>query len=267
VHLVCLLAVLFGENLDYPLLVGANRDERLDRPAIAATVLSARDPRILGGRDLAAQGTWLAVNEHGVVAGLTNKPSPGGRDPSKRTRGELPLALAAHATAASAVEEFVTRFRPADYNSAWLLVGDHQSLWYLELGDGTAPAAEALDPGLHILGNGPLHEPSPKIEHVRRTLGDLGGLTAPEVLRRFRATLADHSTPREIPTVDRERPRQLAAACVHTENYGTRSAALVQVPTKGRPHMWVADGPPCSTPFRSLEHLWTEPAPAVVAPG
>ena len=46
-----------------------------------------------GGRDLMAGGTWLAVNDHGVVAGLTNKPAEEGRDPSKRSRGEIPLAL------------------------------------------------------------------------------------------------------------------------------------------------------------------------------
>ncbi len=259
---MCLLAVLFHHDPENPLLVGANRDERLDRPAIAATVLAEHGPRILGGRDLSAQGTWLAVNEHGVVAGLTNKPSPGGRDPSKRTRGELPLALATFATATDAVGSFVSSIRPADYNSAWLLVGDPESLWYLELGEGTAAAAEELEPGLHILGNGPLHSPSPKIDHVRQMIGDVTGLRAPEVLHRFRVALADHSIPPVPATTDGERPRQLAAACVHTESFGTRSAALVQVPAHGHPKMWVADGPPCTAPFRSLEGLWTEPAPS-----
>ena len=74
----------------FPLVVAANRDERLDRPAHSLCVLREHAPRILGGRDDLAGGTWLAVNEHGVVAGLTNRPSPGGRDPTKRSRGELP---------------------------------------------------------------------------------------------------------------------------------------------------------------------------------
>ena len=60
------------------------------------TVLAESDPRILGGRDEKAGGTWLAVNEHGVVAGLTNRPAPDGADPARRSRGEIPLALAAH---------------------------------------------------------------------------------------------------------------------------------------------------------------------------
>ena len=38
-------------------------------------------------------------NQHGVVAGLTNRPAPGGRDLSKRSRGELPLMAAEQRTA------------------------------------------------------------------------------------------------------------------------------------------------------------------------
>lgn len=86
--------MLFGVDPDAPLVVAANRDERLDRPALAMTVLTEGDPRILGGRDEQAGGTWLAVNDRGVVAGLTNRPAPDGADPARRTRGELPLALA-----------------------------------------------------------------------------------------------------------------------------------------------------------------------------
>ena len=69
---MCLLIALSRVLPDAPLLVAANRDERYDRPAEAITVLRDRGPRILGGRDQVAGGTWLAVNEHGVLAGLTN---------------------------------------------------------------------------------------------------------------------------------------------------------------------------------------------------
>jgi uncharacterized protein with NRDE domain len=91
---MCLLVVVSRLDPAAPLVLGANRDERMDRPAVAATVLRPVGPRIIGGLDEETGGTWLALNEHGVVAGLTNRPSPDGRDPSKRSRGELPLALA-----------------------------------------------------------------------------------------------------------------------------------------------------------------------------
>jgi uncharacterized protein with NRDE domain len=72
---MCLLIMAWQTDDRAPLVVGANRDERLDRPATAMTVLRSEHPRILGGRDEVAEGTWLAVNEYGVVAGLTNRPA------------------------------------------------------------------------------------------------------------------------------------------------------------------------------------------------
>ena len=92
---VCLLVFVWQVETSHPLVVAANRDERLDRPALPFGVLQRGHPRMLGGRDELAGGTWLAVNEHGVVAGLTNRPAPEGRDPTKRSRGGLPLVVGA----------------------------------------------------------------------------------------------------------------------------------------------------------------------------
>ena len=79
---MCLLVIAFQMITDAPLIVAANRDERYDREATYLTSLLSVSPRTLGGRDELAGGTWLAVNEHGVVAGLTNKPRGGTGPPA-----------------------------------------------------------------------------------------------------------------------------------------------------------------------------------------
>jgi uncharacterized protein with NRDE domain len=281
---MCLLVVVWHLDPGMPLVIGANRDERLDRPARPMTVLRPSGPRILGGLDEEAGGAWLAVNEHGVVAGLTNRPSPDGRDLSKRSRGELPIALAEHRDAASAVQDFAGRFRPRDYNPAWLLVGDRMSLYALDM-TGAAedrPQVEQLGPGIHILENNPLHAASPKVDHVRGLLGNvgaagtLGALPDAVIVERMRSVLADHSIPIVPPSSDagvggagvgagegggveggagesRTRPVETLAACVHTDNYGTRSSTIVTVPAEPeqRPRVLVADGHPCTA-------WWTE---------
>src|SRR5687767_9600742 len=121
--------MLSQSHPDYPLVVGANRDEFLDRPAVPMTVLREGAPRAPGGRDELAGGTWLAVNEAGVVAALTNRPSSGGKDPTKRSRGELPIALTRYASATAAVDAFAANVRPSDYNASWLLVGDRETAY------------------------------------------------------------------------------------------------------------------------------------------
>jgi len=260
---MCLLVAVSGIDPDAPLVIGANRDERLDRPATALDVLQRGHPRILGGRDHEAGGTWLAVNEHGVVAGLTNRPSPGGRDPRLRSRGELPLALAGHRQASGAVDDFVARFRPWDYNPAWLLVGDRSSLYALDMTGDADVRVEVLTPGVHILENNPLHAPSAKVVHVRALIGDVAGLGGDALVERLRGVLVDHSRPHaDGAGADDDadgvgRPVETLAACVHTDTYGTRSSTIVRVPAgAGAPVVLVADGHPCTSAYVDGTSLW-----------
>jgi len=252
--------MVFGLDPTAPLVVAANRDERLDRRATAMAVLGAGEPRILGGRDEEAGGTWLAVNSRGLVAGLTNRPVPDGRDPAKRTRGELPLALARHRSAEDAVDEFVGTVSPADYNPAWFLVGDRTSLFFIDLTRGDRPVATPLPPGVHILENSPLGAPSWKVDHVRSLLGlPTAERRGPALMETLRLVLADHETGASGPTTPGGRRPETLAACVHTESYGTRSSTLISVPADRRksPAVHYADGHPCTSPFLDAGPLWT----------
>jgi uncharacterized protein with NRDE domain len=247
---MCLLVVASRLVPDAPLVVGANRDEVLERPSTAVTLLHPGPPRVLGGRDELSGGTWLAVNERGVFAGLTNQPLGEAKDPSKRSRGELPVALARHETAEAAVRDFLGRFRPEDYNGSWLLVGDRTSLFFIDFTGQVEPAAVPLPPGLHVLENRPLGEPSAKVDLVVDAVGKPAD--ADGVVEAFRMVLGDH----RIPEGD-ERPH--SANCVHLDGFGTRSSCLIGVPPEPGtpPQLWVADGPPCATPLEDAGALWT----------
>jgi uncharacterized protein with NRDE domain len=257
----------FGLDPTAALVVGANRDERLDRRALPMTVLNQKDPLILGGIDLEAGGTWLAVNSSGLVVGLTNRPLPDGRDPTRRTRGEIPLALAHHRSAPEAVEDFVQNFSPSDYNPAWFLIGDRTSLYSVDFTSGDSPRPVLLPPGLHILENNSLGSPSPKVDHVLSLLATTGS----DLMKRLPRVLADHDVPadRDIPddltppaaasgsSSPGRRPETLAA-CVHTDDYGTRSSTLIRVPSEEEllPEVFYTDGHPCTSPFIDASPLW-----------
>jgi hypothetical protein len=69
---VCTLALYLNVFDELPLLLAANRDEHFDRPsAPPAEIVGV--PRIVAGRDLRAGGTWLGVNEHGLMVGILNR--------------------------------------------------------------------------------------------------------------------------------------------------------------------------------------------------
>jgi len=262
---VCLLIALSGVVPGVPLLIAANRDEMYQRPTDPITVLRAAHPRILGGRDKLAGGTWLAVNEHGVVAGLTNQPT-GARDPAKRSRGELPLAFAAYPDATTAVTEVCARLDPAAYNPCWMLVGDRQALFSVDVSGGHRAKVQRLPAGRYVLENAPLGQASAKQRRVAGLVAALDG-AGPDgvagVEAGLAAVLGDHQPaagPQPAGPGGQARPAELSAACVHTERYGTRSAMIVSVDQAGEPRVSVAAGPPCVTPLLDVTGMWASPA-------
>ena len=246
---MCLLVAYSRTIGCVPLLLAGNRDELLARPAKAMERLSI-SPGILGGRDLAAGGTWMAVGAHGVVAALTNRPpaSPSPRA-AVRSRGELPLLAARHASARDGALALVQQIDPAAYNPCWMLIGDRESLFYLEVLHGTPLDARELGPGIHILENRPIDAASPKADHVRRLLPRqprIGGRLLPAL----EAVLADRELP---PSVDPARswpPAAVEAASVRAGPYGTRWSGIVALGRSGRPRFLYADGPAGEAKFR-----------------
>lgn len=257
---MCLLILVNRICDDAPLVVGANRDERLDRPADSMTVLRERNPRVIGGRDLQAGGTWLAVNEHGVVAGITNRPTVAGPDPTKRSRGELPLLCATQPTATEAVAALAETIGPSDYNPAWLFVADRTDAFAVGIDAEDEPVVTPLGPGVHVLENRPFGAASPKVDHIRAILDVVRVNHFDDAVSALRSVLSNHDIP-SGPSAAAEAgrndiPPEVGAACVHTPEYGTRWSGIVGVPTVGHPTMWYAAGAPCSNPFVSASSLF-----------
>ena len=68
---MCLIALAYKVHPEYPLILAANRDEFLDRPADPARFWPA-EPHVLAGRDRKAGGTWMGITTTGHFAALTN---------------------------------------------------------------------------------------------------------------------------------------------------------------------------------------------------
>src|SRR3989442_10639220 len=81
---VCTLAAFVRVFPTHPLVVAANRDEYLARPATPPMLLREEPPRAFGGRDLRAGGTWLGASEAGLVAGMLNRRTATPPDPTCR---------------------------------------------------------------------------------------------------------------------------------------------------------------------------------------
>ena len=112
---MCTRVLLRHVHPEWPLVLAANRDERYARPASGAALLS-HAPRIIGGRDLERQGTWMGVTDGGLFVGLTNQRVSEDLARSPRSRGEVVLQ-ALETGSVEGVERYVARLDPRDFLS------------------------------------------------------------------------------------------------------------------------------------------------------
>ena len=245
---MCTLAIYFQVFRPYPVVIAANRDEFLDRPASQPVVL-ARNPEVVGGKDLKAGGTWLGLNAHGVVAGLLNRRSEAPADPALRSRGLLCLEAMGFATASEAAR-YVGRQNGADYNFFNLLIASRDQAFVAYNRNGEIELAE-LPPGLHLLTNLDVNDfECPKIslayDRFAALARDSGDAPDPARMRMALARLlADHTTQLD------PRSGRLNSLCLHLDGYGTRSSSMIFLGQRpDQVEHFFAEGPPCRTEFK-----------------
>src|SRR5215470_18040378 len=99
---MCSIVILRRPGTDWPVILGANRDEMRLRPWTPPGRLWSDRPQVVAGLDLLAGGTWMGINDDGVVAAILNRMNSLGPLPGARSRGELVLEALDHADAWSA---------------------------------------------------------------------------------------------------------------------------------------------------------------------
>lgn len=242
--------VVFGWRVfpETPIVVAANRDERLDREASPPTVRSG-EPRVLAPRDEMAGGTWMGVNEEGVFAGLTNRWVDADL-PAERSRGRLVDDLLRVRSAAAGVEVVEDAVRNDSYDGFNVIVADTESAVLLEY-DGSISQRD-LEEGVHVLVNtgadGDYDVPSHRSELA---------WTQGERADRVRAELQPES--KESPGAWLDRGKEVLGdhdfgVCIHGDGYGTVSTSLLSIKSDGTVEYRYADGPPCRTDARPVDN-------------
>jgi uncharacterized protein with NRDE domain len=237
---VCTVITLQRPGHAWPLLLAANRDERIDRAWDAPGAYWPDQPDVVAGRDRLGGGTWMGVNAAGVVATILNRSGSLGPADGKRSRGQLPL-LALAAPTAGAAAAAVAALDGADYRSFNMVIADRESVWFVRnLGDG-APAALLMTPGLHMVT---AHDPdasiSPRVVRHRPRFA-AAPVPAPPDWAAWEALLADSAGPFDA-----------ALAVPPHGGFGTVSASLFGVPDRGRPVWRFARGMAGQATFKTV---------------
>jgi uncharacterized protein with NRDE domain len=162
-------------------------------------------------------------------------------DPSRRTRGTLPLDALAGSDADALA--WMKSLHPSAYNPVNVLYASRETAIWTSLDDDRGRFTARLTPGIHVLAEQDVDDPAdPK---ALRILGQAqtalaAAAHADDLVLRLRDILRSHETS------DPGSP-----ACIHAERHGTVSSSTVVVTTDGVRYEH-AEGSPCVNDFKRV---------------
>jgi uncharacterized protein with NRDE domain len=227
---VCLVILAWQQHPDFPLVVAGNRDEFHSRPTKGLHWWPDK-PDIVGGRDLQAAGTWLALNRNGRFATVTNYRDAQLPKGHLRSRGHL---VTGFLDSSDPAMEYLSRIDGAAYAGFNLLVSDGASLaWFSNRSD----SPRILPPGIYGLSNALLDSPWHKVVRARSALQRLiseDKVNATELLR-----ILDDRSKAPVSEVEADRlpfatAHAISAPFIVLPDYGTRSSTVALCDSAGK---------------------------------
>jgi hypothetical protein len=237
---MCLLALFFRAVEDAAVVAGANREEFYDRGGEPPALLGG-PVRAVAGLDPLAGGTWLGVNEHGVLVAVTNRRKS--RVPARpRSRGLLARELLGLPSAAVAAEHATRELGQERYAGCNFVCADADNAIVVQGGDWLR--VRPLPPGLHVLTNHDVNDASdPRLGHIAWWLGQRAYSLADQCLFALRQLCGQHEP--EYPPV-----------CFRDGEHGTVSSSLIALrDSLARSTYLHAQGPPDRTAYADYSYL------------
>ena len=91
---MCSSVILFRKEHPWSLIIGSNRDEKLSKKSkFPGRHWLKRHPQIIGGFDVEKGGSWIAINNYGLVSILHNRKLERDNYLIKQSRGHIILRL------------------------------------------------------------------------------------------------------------------------------------------------------------------------------
>lgn len=248
---MCLIAILYRRFADAPVIVAANREEFFQRPSRPPHLLPQASgeqtaPRVMCGLDLLAGGTWLGINQRGLLIAVTNRPRMH-VPTTPRSRGLLCLELLQQPSAASAAQLATNEVTTGRYNGGNFVCLDAESGHVVQAHDEIRVLP--LEPGLHLITNGELNDPyDPRLRFARRQFEQSAYDSAAGFLDVAARVCAIHGDMGTLETVVLRGPDR-----------GTVSSSLIALrqPPEQSSYLF-ANGPPDQTPYTDLSDIARE---------
>jgi hypothetical protein len=239
---MCIMAILYQGAQDAPILLAANREEYYDRPTQAPRIQSGK-PRVICGIDRKAGGTWLGVNQYGLLVTVLNRPRSSA-PPEPRSRGLLCREMLATRTAKEAADLAAAELSTGRYAGANYVCLDAKN-GLVVMGTNQVEIVP-LQPGLHILSDGTMDDYRDTRQQFVRRLLTLHTLDSAVTF----LAVASKSFSRKPDAVGRR------GVVIRNADYGTVSSTLIALPYRPQNAVYqYAPGPPCDYAYDDLSAL------------
>jgi hypothetical protein len=257
---VCTLIVGRGIPDPETVVLAANRDEEPSRPSDPPDVLVER-PRVVGGRDRLAGGTWLAIRERRAAVAILNRRPAASGPATTRSRGLLALDVAGLPDetpprpladrALDGARRLAVEERYGPFSLVWASPG---RCWMMSHpGDGSGAVAE-LSRGWHVITHAELDDPvEPRTVRLLGALADFAPHDPDETLRGLLGFLRLHGEEGRKPG---------PPVCIHEGRMVTVSSSLVALGNSGARYLHV-EGRPCENEPLDRSHLLMGDCPEV----
>jgi uncharacterized protein with NRDE domain len=216
------------------ILIGANRDERIDRAWDPPAQYWPEFPGVVAGRDRTAGGTWLGLNRHGMMAAILNRHGTLGPTAGKRSRGELPLLALAQSSLDAAVEK-IQALDAGAYRSFNFVVADATTSFLLRGLESGTPDRQALGQGTWMI-----------------TSGEANDLASPRIARHLPKFTSAAAVDWPLLLADNTPPTESALNIPPDDGFATVSSAIITL-SRTAPPVWLfAPGSPDIAAFQAV---------------
>ncbi len=160
---MCTSVILFRKDHRWPLIIGSNRDESFSRESkFPSRHWEKNYPEIIGGLDVEKNGTWIAINTHGLIAVIHNRKLETNNRLNKNSRGHIILNLLKFDDIKLAISS-IEHVNQSIYNGFNIILGDKSNCyWAKHISVEKKIIFNKVNEGLSVLADNDLNDLSDK---------------------------------------------------------------------------------------------------------
>tara|TARA_B100000686_G_scaffold275151_1_gene293549 strand:+ start:119 stop:862 length:744 start_codon:yes stop_codon:yes gene_type:complete len=220
---MCTLLVLFRPNNKWPLIIGGNRDEMLDRNWLPPN--NHWGNNIIGGKDEVAGGTWLGLNKYGIVATILNRPNSLGFDERKKSRGNLIIDVLKKNNINDIID-YLSNVNPTNWKPFNLFIANNKKALWVKNDNSKKFKVNIIKPGQHFMDSYDMN--SLKSQRYLYNFKNFKKLEPPvpekNLWTSWKKFLSNKNFPNDNPLA--------AVNIINKNNYGTLCTNFIALPNK-----------------------------------